>query len=661
MDTNSTMVHDDHQPLPNRPRANSTPHNHLHTSSYYLKEGMKVAIIGTENVFQRVPHLVGKIGTIKEAPVHPATWFKVEFPEHRVVTFRPSALRPVGEDGKPIQGLVHLSHTPVKTHHKPSTSVSNSGGSGSKDKHPGSHATHASGGTSRKQSAAALAAVSSSHNASAVGSLLSNTDPESWVGQRVQVASGRHAGQQGTVVSSGNGWVQIETSVGEVAKRAYELQVVSHHSGGAASTQGDSGAHRSHKRARTSKSSGGRGGSDDSSVGGDAYARRFLVDTESNSSNNDDFSGSLLLNLASSDSSSARRYKRPRSYSDSLMTLSPSLLGDGNYFTFRNPFSPTSSGSSATSSMAAVTGLLASLPEDSLDGNKSYLHSHRAALTADSGRMFSARLQASHAPIKSSAIIEAKKSYTAKYVQRHSQKIANRPNLVDWKQQLDAVLVTDALFERQAARLFEESHCEVCSVDKWPGAKFCWNEACPISPVYFKLTGENRISNAAASGAPAPDVNVFPASNVNLAGPSTASENVEFSPAKTSLTLAPNGPVSNRDTEYLLHVPARIVGAPCARSTNTAPFFTHAEGSPRGVGPTLPPLTLLQEDTGGFIDLVPRKHPPLNLPFSARTGAVPPGVMYTQYFHNKSDRSDSFAGGETDTEVPGSPVSNAAV
>lgn len=70
--------------------------------------------------------------------VHPATWFKVEFPEHRVVTFRPSALRPVGDDGKPIQSLVHLGHTPLKTGHKASSNVHNSGGgSGGKEKSGG--------------------------------------------------------------------------------------------------------------------------------------------------------------------------------------------------------------------------------------------------------------------------------------------------------------------------------------------------------------------------------------------------------------------------------------------------------------------------------------------------------------------------------------------
>ena len=78
--------------------------------------------------------------------MHPATWFKVEFPEHRVVTFRPSALRPVGDDGKPLPSLVHMhyphashSHTPKKaaSHSSAQNSGGGSGGSGGKDKPAG--------------------------------------------------------------------------------------------------------------------------------------------------------------------------------------------------------------------------------------------------------------------------------------------------------------------------------------------------------------------------------------------------------------------------------------------------------------------------------------------------------------------------------------------
>ncbi len=34
--------------------------------------------------------------------MHPATWFKVEFPDSKVVTFRPSALQPLDDNGKPL-------------------------------------------------------------------------------------------------------------------------------------------------------------------------------------------------------------------------------------------------------------------------------------------------------------------------------------------------------------------------------------------------------------------------------------------------------------------------------------------------------------------------------------------------------------------------------
>lgn len=83
--TSSTAITPEH--IEQRPRSFSN------VGIAHFTKGVAVKILGTNNVLQRVPHLVGMIGTIKDVPVHPITWFKIEFPSGQVVTFRPSAFK----------------------------------------------------------------------------------------------------------------------------------------------------------------------------------------------------------------------------------------------------------------------------------------------------------------------------------------------------------------------------------------------------------------------------------------------------------------------------------------------------------------------------------------------------------------------------------------
>ena len=57
-------------------------------------KGVAVKIVGTDNVLQRVPHLVGCIGTVREVPVHPNTWFKIEFSDGNNIIINP-LLQPI--------------------------------------------------------------------------------------------------------------------------------------------------------------------------------------------------------------------------------------------------------------------------------------------------------------------------------------------------------------------------------------------------------------------------------------------------------------------------------------------------------------------------------------------------------------------------------------
>jgi hypothetical protein len=312
--------------------------------------------------------------------------------------------------------------------------------------------------------------------------LLSATDPETWVGRRVQVIGGRYSAQVGTVASSGNGWVQIETSVGEVAKRAYELELAREPGDSAesatSSVAGDIATAKPKGRKVTRPAvpslplfpSTRRSGAQLDTASEVSESTRATEEPTHRQRPERVVGGrNVLINDSKSfgpsqvpENHSTRGNQRARSYSDPLMSKSPmSAHGGGGGFSFHNAITSTSGP-----------------PSD----------------------LFTQPLPVLKRPIKSSYIVDSKRSFIVKYVQRHQAKIAERPDLVDWKYRIDASLHTHSRdFEVQAARLFDETHCEVCHLEKWPAAKFCWSENCPISPVYYKLTGAAQPGRSSAT------------------------------------------------------------------------------------------------------------------------------------------------------------------
>jgi hypothetical protein len=157
-------------PSYNRPRSYSNVSCGI---SMYTR-GVSVKILGTENVMQRVPHLVGCVGTIREVPVHPTTWFKIEFPGGNIVTFRPSAFKLA--DGSQDMDEDELIAPPKKSARSPAVYVE-------------------------------------------------EDESDLSVGCTVRIREGRFSGMNGEVLRLGNGWVQVLTDQGEVSKRSHELEL----------------------------------------------------------------------------------------------------------------------------------------------------------------------------------------------------------------------------------------------------------------------------------------------------------------------------------------------------------------------------------------------------------------------------------------------------
>lgn len=348
--------------------------------------------------------------------VHPATWFKVLFPpETKVVTFRPSALQPVDEEGRPFASyVVKPSISRGFTARTPDPPVTKA------SLQSRARATAAAAATSGMAPSVATAASAeggvrapSRKSSQHLTQLLGNTDPDSWLGRQVMVVTGRHLGQVGTVKSSGNGWVQVDTAFGEIAKRAAELSIVP------------------------------ANGSTDAST-------YFVPETEMSVADAED-------DAASKGSENISARKRPlntASESNAQGTKKPRHSS-----TYSRPGSSRNSASASSYNLSTAEYTLADegLPVD-----------------AASFRF----------PVQSAAYLQARRDYVQQYVTKMQKKFKFRPNLSEWKVRLNASLFSDQVRAVQAARAFDESVCDACCLERWPGAKFCWNERCPTSPIY---------------------------------------------------------------------------------------------------------------------------------------------------------------------------------
>lgn len=170
--------------------------------------------------------------------VHPATWFKVVFPpETKVVTFRPSALQAVDDEGRPFSSYV------VKS----TFSRTSYGASGRSLEPP---VTKTSQNKARMQTSdlsmnpklSSAPRKRPSSNAMPNTLSFSSMDPETWLGRKVVIVIGRYSGQVGIVRGVGSGWLQLETPVGDISKRAAEILLFEGEDNDLTSLEGESGS-----------------------------------------------------------------------------------------------------------------------------------------------------------------------------------------------------------------------------------------------------------------------------------------------------------------------------------------------------------------------------------------------------------------------------------
>ena len=348
--------------------------------------------------------------------MHPATWFKVEFGDNKIVTFRPSALQPLDDNGQPLAS--YTVKPSITKAHKEKVAVKSP--AGKKPRHDLSDPLLIN-------TDPILVRTEQERLASRTEKkiLLSNIDPDTWVGKKVVLMGGRNSGQEGLVKSSGNGWVQIDTHNGEIAKRAYELEVLLE--------------------------------------GADLERHR---------------AGKSLATTSAPSSQSNR--KRNRANSDlSEVSDMGSGRGKSSRFQFQDFYDE-------EEPLRHDESYYSNYDYDRIRYQKQFYQITKRSRFSEyeTKKLEELAEERKKLPLINEKEMQEKRSFTLKYVQKLQSNLGNRPNLQEWKHKINTSLVAPL-----AKFYYGQNFCNVCSLEKWPDSHYCWNEFCPVSPAYFKLNG----------------------------------------------------------------------------------------------------------------------------------------------------------------------------
>mmetsp|Transcript_23638 Transcript_23638/g.74312 ORF Transcript_23638/g.74312 Transcript_23638/m.74312 type:complete len:479 (+) Transcript_23638:677-2113(+) len=295
----------------------------------------------------------------------------------------------------------------------------------------------------------------------------------------VKIKAGRFTGHTGRVLRSGNGWVQLQTAMGEVAKRAYELQLLpaSEQNKQPSGPSGDSEKSRKRNRSGGMKEATAASGNGGSSGGGDS--------SSNSSATHRDRGGSGSSNAANIAAAAAAAKA-------SAATAAAAASGKAS----AAAKSTSSTATSPTPDSSASKTRPINIEDDDKDADDK--PKKRFALGASAGRNRRNQSTAAAQRIaESRSSLERYQEHIRKHLERQMEKAKERPNLNWWLKEFKAgadSAIEETVSEPRHNEVFDigPPTCDSCSLDLLQGFTFCWNEACVESPIFQGLRDAAR-------------------------------------------------------------------------------------------------------------------------------------------------------------------------